>query len=150
MRVVILLIFFLLSTNCVEKINKKDQKSTVKQLDCLSKRDKIKILNSILSHQDVYKFLHINLPERMPIKILSNDYFNDSLTFEYKQEKVLFVKNYEKYNDALSIELSEINCSNNIVKFGFFSKIEGADILGIVKKNNQEQWITSITQVGYH
>lgn len=117
---------------------------------CLSDNDKILLLIEILNNSDVNKFLHLNLIERMPIKVISNEYFNNKVDYIFNKEKVLFVSDYEKYPDALVIEYSKIDCANSKIDFGFFSKIEGTDILGKIRKTKEGKWEVLISQVGEH
>lgn len=109
----------------------------------------IELVEAILHHPTVSKYLHYDIPERQPLKLLVNQHISSDLQIFYRSDQVKLTDNKEKIADLLEIRFSDIKCSNDeiLVDFSFLSNIEGLGISGRAEKTENGDWKIKILKV---
>lgn len=97
---------------------------------CIGPEHKKEFLNLILTERQVANFLHLDKEGRIPLKIVSNEHFNDSTILEIGGEPIQFIESSELHSNSLLINLKSLNCDKMTVNFEFFSNIENVSITG--------------------
>lgn len=103
----------------------------------------------ILDEPRLQKWLHCELPERLPIKLLSNKFVKEEYQlFKFGMEVQILdselIKS-ENIQDVIVIDVLETK--NDTMSFRLFHQIEGALILGRLTKGSKD-WQLLIDTVG--
>lgn len=136
-----LIIFFVPSLIFSQEVDPK--------VNCLNNSYSKELVESILHHPTVSKYLHYDIKARQPLKLLINQHIDPDLQIFYKANQVILTENKEKFADLLEIRFRDIKCLNDItmVSFSFLSKIEGLGISGKAVKTENGDWRIEILQV---
>lgn len=102
------------------------------------------IIISILNKEEIFQYLHVELKERQPIYIVSNDFNEGIKELKLKSIAVHFVDSTFNAPHKVKLFFKEIECKNKMVIFVFESQIEGASVVGKVFYNGDEnKWKTN-------
>ena len=103
----------------------------------------------ILDVPDFQKFLHPEVPERIPLKLMKTEMIIDQLKLRKFDQKVRLIDSLsivnEGIDDYIQIKLEDIEKDSII--FGLYHKIEGAQMWGYLIKRN-DIWNISVTGIG--
>jgi hypothetical protein len=115
---------------------------------CFSKTEREKVLKSVLSSKSFQKFLHPEAINRLPIRIIKNDFITSDLRLESNGYNVILVDSSNLGDDlAHRIKFYKIDCNEKKLNYSVFYPIEAASISGEVYKSNS-LWLNSVTSVG--
>ena len=123
-------VLFLILLNC------KDLKPSPNEV-CFSKSEKEDLIEAILKNKTVKNYLHLEIEDRNPIKLKANEIITEELDIKINNHKVIITNNTD-INHLVLLKFREIFCDQKKANFSIFFKIEGANIMGEVQKN--ENW----------
>ncbi|AMC10275.1 hypothetical protein Lupro_02950 [Lutibacter profundi] len=138
MKNLLILICFILS-NYSCQTEKKDTHS------CFSKIEKEIFITQLLSNDRVSNYLHLDIIERIPLKLKESKLITKNLNIFIKNEKIIVINN-DSITDLITLKFSKIDCKKSELKFSIFFKIENALIEGKARKMNKNKWLIEMTK----
>lgn len=118
----ITIILFLILFNC------KDREPSPKVI-CFSKSEKEKLVEAILNNEKVRDYLHLDVKERNPVKLKSNEFVKEDLSVEINDHKVV-ITSQTNLKDLVTLRLKKVLCEEKKVFFSVFFNFENASIEG--------------------
>lgn len=145
------MIFFLLLQlallSCGDSGKKEDtnplQKSTSQP--CLDIQEKTEALESILATEDFQIFLHPEIADRLPVRIMKTDFITNDLKIISNGQPVEVVDSATELVHRIRIDTS--GCEEKLLRFSIFYPVESAHIAGFAKKE-ENAWGAVVTGVG--
>jgi hypothetical protein len=131
---VLLVLFSCKDSQNSSKINSRSQPISLKK-ECLNTDEKVAIIKSILSTKNINSYLHLELAERNPIRLIKNDFTGklDSFYLNLEENKVIFVDSIPIIDTNLLLRVEMDSCTSNKGNFVFYSPIENAEVNGNLK-----------------
>lgn len=118
------------------------------QKDCFDKSTKETILTAILRTETFQEFLHPELEERLPVRLVKSDFITDDLQILSNAQKVGFRDSLGLPKASVHrITIKNVDCENKTLEYSIFYPIEGVIIGGYVEKKNGE-WTANVSHVG--
>lgn len=93
------------------------------------------LLKMILDHHDLQQYLHPDLPERVPVKIKSNNELGTNLSVEKFGKPIEFINSDVSARTVPMLEVVLFNIGVNKVLFEIVYDIEGVTIKGELGRN---------------
>ncbi len=115
---------------------------------CLDKNDKEKLLESIFETEEFQMFLHPEIKERLPIRLVKNEFITSDLVIFSNGQKVQLVDSLIlPIGTQHRVKLIKKDCNRGIVEYSIFYPIEGVVISGSAQKKG-DSWTTYETTWG--
>ncbi|MEZ4968909.1 MAG: hypothetical protein R2814_04470 [Flavobacteriaceae bacterium] len=147
MKNIVLFLGFLFFMACKEKQKADNEVNKSKQDSCFEQVEKINIIKEILKTENIQTYLHQEIKEGNPIRIIKNDFFIGIDSFALETNRyVKIVDSLPKNNLNLRLEiLSEDTCRFDLGKYMFYSPIENAEVNGNIKLSDSV-WVVTVNQ----
>ena len=131
MRRVFIFLSFCLTILCC-----KQETKTVRNAQC-SKEQRIDIINSILNTKNVKSYLHLDLIERHPIKIIRSGFTSDITSFNFGENGIVeIVDSIPSQKSNLTLKVLIDSCNQKSGRFMFYSPIENAEVNGTITQKD--------------
>lgn len=112
------------------------ENNPIKGSEC-SENQKIEIINSILNVQNINSYLHLELTERHPIKLIKSDFTENLESFNFHNiGKVQIVDSIPWKETNLTLKILIDSCTQKTGKFIFYSPIENAEVNGTITQKD--------------
>ncbi|MEZ4968912.1 MAG: hypothetical protein R2814_04485 [Flavobacteriaceae bacterium] len=116
--------------------------------ECLDKKDKEKIIETIMSTPDFQMFLHPNVEGRLPVQLVKNEFVTSDLNIFSNGFQVQFVDSLTlPEGKEHQITLGNIDCFGSKISYFIYYPIEGVIISGKILKKDSS-WIAIETTWG--
>lgn len=98
------------------------------------------IIQKILDLPRLQPYYHIELKERLPIKLLENEYVDKNLSLNKFGQNVEILSRQKIDEDSITdyLSISHLNFSNDTLNFGFVYPIEGLGVSGRMIRTNTD------------
>ncbi|MDC6390861.1 hypothetical protein PP182_19405 [Maribacter sp. PR1] len=135
---------------------KKEQKNNSEleknNLDkCFNRIEKINLINEILKTENIQTYLHLDIEERNPVRIIKNDFFFELDSFlidNYRYVKIVDSLPYNKLKLQLEINPTD-SCQFSRGNFIFYSPIENAEVNGDIELKDSVWTISVIRDIEF-
>lgn len=135
---------------------KKEQKNNSEleknNLDkCFNRIEKINLINEILKNENIQTYLHLDIEERNPVRIIKNDFFFELDSFlidNYRYVKIVDSLPYNKLKLQLEINPTD-SCQFSRGNFIFYSPIENAEVNGDIELKDSVWTISVIRDIEF-
>lgn len=99
----------------------------------------VKVIQSILDHNEIQQYLHPDIENRLPIRVLTNNFFSPATTITKFDEPVLFLAEMptEPY-----FEITKFEHSGDYIEFTIRYEVEGVSISGKASVEGNEVTLT--------
>ncbi|SDQ11914.1 hypothetical protein [Flagellimonas zhangzhouensis] len=128
-----LLLFSLSLMACREKSSNDLKNGAISngKKECLTKEKKEAVVSEILYTDNIQRYLHLELAERLPIRLVKNGFISDLSTFNLSQGvKVEIVDSIPKKETNLILSIKLDSCEWKKGSFYFYSPIENSEVNG--------------------
>ncbi|MFX0555932.1 hypothetical protein ACOCEA_04000 [Maribacter sp. CXY002] len=122
-------------------MEKKDQDK------CFDRIEKISLINEILKTKNIQTYLHLDIEERNPVRIIKNEFFFELDSFLIDNRgyvKIVDSLPYSKLKLQLEIDPMD-SCYFSKGNYVFYSPIENAEVKGVIELKDSV-WVTSVIQ----
>ncbi len=145
----ILLLLTILILGCKDNVetNLSSQDSGVLIQECFSKLDKENALQAIFENQDFQTFLHPEIEDRLPLKIVKTQFITKDLGIYIKDNKSLITDSTDVSEATVRLKIENKNCQSKKIAYVLFYPIEGAFVKGEVIKNDKI-WVVNVESSG--
>lgn len=128
-----LLMLFLLVTACKEKtrLDKKNLELSNEKNECLTRERKENIVSEILNTDNIRNYLHLELKERHPVRLVKKGFVSNLQSFNLNSGvKVEMVDSIPEENNKLILSIDLDSCNWKKGSFFFYSPLENVEVSG--------------------
>ena len=131
---------------CKDKLKTQERDQAIVGLEekCYGRLEKQEIVKTVLNVKNIRSYLHLEVEERNPIRILNEEFLLELNSFNFNSVvKVVFVDSIPKDDRNLTLRIDLDSCSSSSGTFFFFSPLENAEVNGIIKQK-YSSWIVEV------
>ncbi|WP_047246764.1 hypothetical protein [Maribacter thermophilus] len=114
---------------------------------CFNRIEKVNLINEILKTDNIQTYLHLDIEERNPVRIIKNDFLIELDSFlldKHRYVKIVDSLPYSKLKLQLEIYPMD-SCRFSKGNFVFYSPIENAEVNGNIELKDSV-WVISVIQ----